>query len=75
MDLLRECCTLYRGNNPFHNYTKRKLYRLPAATQPAYGQLPFTVLHRVTSLRTCWVCTHVLSFTMHTVKSLTFKPR
>ncbi len=30
MDLLRQCCSLYQGNHPFHNYTKRRLYRVPA---------------------------------------------
>ncbi|KAL3133971.1 hypothetical protein ABBQ32_008415 [Trebouxia sp. C0010 RCD-2024] len=27
MRLLRQCCSLYQGNHPFHNYTKRRLYR------------------------------------------------
>ena len=31
MHLLRHCCSLYRGNHPFHNYTKRRLYRVPKA--------------------------------------------
>ena len=28
---LRQCCSLYQGNHPFHNYTKRRLYRIPTA--------------------------------------------
>ena len=28
MELLRECCRLFEGNNPFHNYTTRRLYRM-----------------------------------------------
>ena len=38
MDLLRRCCSVYEGNHPFHNYTKRRLYRTPAP-EPPQGQL------------------------------------
>ena len=35
MHLLRHCCGLYQGNHPFHNYTKRRLYRTPEAVSTA----------------------------------------
>ncbi|KAL0039788.1 hypothetical protein WJX77_008016 [Trebouxia sp. C0004] len=28
MGLLRQCCSLFQGRHPFHNYTKRRLYRI-----------------------------------------------
>ncbi|KAL0045471.1 hypothetical protein WJX82_007559 [Trebouxia sp. C0006] len=28
MGLLRQCCSLFEGRHPFHNYTKRRLYRI-----------------------------------------------
>lgn len=31
MRLLRQCCTLFQGRHPFHNYTKRRLYRIRTA--------------------------------------------
>lgn len=37
MDLLRQCCSMYEGNHPFHNYTKRRLYRT-SETQSATGE-------------------------------------
>ena len=38
MHLLRRCCNLFQGNHPFHNYTKRRLYRIPVAP-PGPGTL------------------------------------
>lgn len=38
MHLLRRCCSLFQGNHPFHNYTKRRLYRIPEAP-PRTGTL------------------------------------
>ena len=38
MRLLRQCCTLFQGRHPFHNYTKRRLYRIRTA-DAARGQL------------------------------------
>ena len=31
MRLLRQCCSLFQGRHPFHNYTKRRLYRIRTA--------------------------------------------
>ena len=39
MRLLRQCCDLYQGNHPFHNYTKRRLYR------PSEKRLPAGAVH------------------------------
>jgi len=38
MGLLRQCCSLFQGRHPFHNYTKRRLYRIRTA-DTARGQL------------------------------------
>ena len=35
MNLLRQCCALFQGNHTFHNYTKRRLYRVPNEADPS----------------------------------------
>ena len=35
LHLLRRCCQLFVGTSPFHNYTKRRLYRGAQRATPA----------------------------------------
>ena len=37
--LLQECLALFNGSHAFHNYTKRKLYRLVAANLSSINDL------------------------------------
>ena len=34
LERLRQCCQLFVGTSPFHNYTKRRLYRGPQRATP-----------------------------------------